>query len=63
MKDINNKNCIKLYEVMEDKMEEDDPDYDNASEKIYMILELAKYKEIMVWNENTYRFIPNKILL
>lgn len=28
-----------------------------------MIMELAKYKEIMSWNENTYRFVPNPQLI
>ena len=28
-----------------------------------MIMELAKYKEIMSWNENTYKFVPNPKLL
>ena len=28
-----------------------------------MILELAKYKEIMTWNTNTYDFVPNPFLL
>lgn len=28
-----------------------------------MIMELAKYKEVMSWNENTYRFVPNQKLL
>lgn len=28
-----------------------------------MILELAKYKEIMTWNSTNYNFIPNSILL
>jgi len=26
-------------------------------------MELAKYKEVMTWNENTYTFVPNPKLL
>ena len=52
---VKNKNCIELIEVIEDKTDE----YD----KIYAILELAKYKETMLWCENTYKFKPNPILL
>ena len=54
MKNIFNSNCIQLYEVIEDTQEDDD-----ASDKIYMILELAKYKEIMTWDQNNYNFVPN----
>ena len=28
-----------------------------------MIMELAKYKEVMSWNENTFRFVPNPKLI
>jgi hypothetical protein len=59
MKNIRNQNCIQLYEVIQDTYEDDD----DASDKIYMILELAKYKEIMTWNSNSYDFVPNPILL
>jgi hypothetical protein len=59
MKNIRNQNCIQLYEVIQDTDEDDD----DASDKIYMILELAKYKEIMTWNSNSYDFVPNPILL
>jgi hypothetical protein len=41
--------------VIEDKTDE----YD----KIYAVLELAKYKETMMWCENIYKFKPNPILL
>lgn len=30
------------------------------SEKIYLIMELARYKEVMSWNTNTYKFEPNQ---
>jgi serine/threonine protein kinase len=59
MKNIRNQNCIQLYEVIQDADENDE----DASDKIYMILELAKYKEIMTWNSNSYDFVPNPILL
>ena len=59
MKNIRNKNCIQLYEVIQDTDEDDD----EASDKIYMILELAKYKEIMTWNSNSYDFVPNPVLI
>ena len=55
MKLVFNPNCIQLYEVIEDTQEDDD----DASDKIYMILELAKYKEIMTWDQNNYNFVPN----
>ena len=44
-------------------MEEGDEDEDEQSEKLYMIMELAKYREVMTWNENTYKFVPNSKLL
>ena len=50
---VKNENCIKMIEVIEDTSE--DPD----NEKIYAILELAKYKEIMTWDENASKFVPN----
>ena len=28
-----------------------------------MIMELAKFKEVMSWNENTFRFVPNPKLI
>ena len=34
---------------------------DDASNKIYVIMELAVHKESMTWNENAYCFNPNKI--
>ena len=52
---IKNTYCITLNEVIEDKTDE----YD----KIYAVLELAKYKETMMWCENSYKFKPNPILL
>jgi serine/threonine protein kinase len=65
MKNVFHQNCIQLYEVIEDKIEEgdEDEDEDERSEKLYMIMELAKYKEVMSWNENTYKFDPNPKLL
>ena len=44
-------------------IQDTDEDDDDASDKIYMILELAKYKEIMTWNSTNYDFVPNPILL
>jgi hypothetical protein len=44
-------------------IQDTDEDDDEASDKIYMILELAKYKEIMTWNSNSYDFVPNPVLL
>ena len=34
------------------KIEEEEIDEDELSEKIYMIMELAQYKEIMSWSES-----------
>lgn len=63
MKHINHPNCVKLYEVIEDVPNKDDQGNDisddDLSEKIYLIMELAKYKEVMSWNTNTYRFEAN----
>lgn len=63
MKHINHPNCIKLYEVIEDVPQKDadgnDISDDDHSEKIYLIMELAKFKEVMSWNTNSYRFEPN----
>ena len=28
-----------------------------------MIMELAKYQEVMTWNTNTYQFTPNSFLI
>ncbi len=44
-------------------IQDTDEDDDDASDKIYMILELAKYKEIMTWNSTNYDFVPNPVLL
>lgn len=49
--------------MIEDKYEEDEEGADEQSEKLYMVMELAKYKEVMTWNENTYTFVPNPKLL
>jgi serine/threonine protein kinase len=65
MKHINHPSCIKLYEVIEDVPEKDDQGNDlsddNNSEKIYLIMELAKYKEVMSWNTSTYKFEANPV--
>ena len=54
MKKVDHKNCIKLYEVMEDVPQKDEDGNelsdDNLSEKLYMILEFARHKEIMSWS-------------
>ena len=64
MREVQHENCVQLYEVIEDRYEEEDEEgEDDQSEKLYMIMELAKYKEIMSWNENTYRFVPNPQLI
>ena len=64
MKYINHPNCVKLYEVIEDEPAKDeegnDVSDDDLSEKIYLIMELAKYKEVMSWNTSNYKFEPNK---
>jgi serine/threonine protein kinase len=65
MKCVDHVNCVKLYEVIEDvpqKNEEgNDVSDDDLSEKIYLIMELARHKEVMSWNTNTYKFEPNPI--
>ena len=63
MKDVSHENCIQLYEVIEDKYEDDEDGADDQSEKLYMVMELAKFKEVMSWNENIYRFVPNPRLI
>jgi [calcium/calmodulin-dependent protein kinase] kinase len=63
MKHIDHPNCIKLYEVIEDEPLKDEEGNelsdDDLSEKIYLIMELAKYKEVMSWNTSNYKFEPN----
>ena len=65
MAKIHHENCIRLYEVIEDPDDEDSDDMfgEQVSTKIYCVLELAKYKEIMTWNETSFKFEPNKHLL
>lgn len=63
MKQVRHRNCIQLYEVIEDSYEQDDDEEEERSEKLYMVMELAKYKEIMSWDENTYQFVPNPQLV
>ena len=62
---IQHDNCISLYEVIQDPDDEDSDDMfgEQVSPKIYCVLELAKYKEVMTWNETTFKFEPNKFLL
>jgi serine/threonine protein kinase len=65
MRHINHPSCIKLYEVIEDVPAKDDDGNDlsddNLSEKLYLIMELAKYKEVMSWNTSTYKFEANPV--
>ena len=67
MKLVSHQNCIQLKEVIEDVPKKDDEGNDvsddDLSEKIYMIMELARFKEVMTWNVNTYKFIPNPCLI
>jgi serine/threonine protein kinase len=44
-----------------DEIIEDDDEIEDASDKIYVVMELALYKEIMTWNEATYQFVPNVV--
>lgn len=66
MKQVSNLNCIQLFEVIEDVPKKDDEGNDisddDLSQKLYMIMEFAKYKEVMTWNINNYKFIPNSKL-
>ena len=52
-----------MHEIIEDVPQKDqdgnDISDDDLSNKIYVIMELAVYKEVMTWNENTYKFVPN----
>ena len=65
LKLIDHPNCIKVIEIIEDVPLKDDEGNDlsddDLSNKIYVVMELAAYKEVMAWNENTYKFVPNKI--
>lgn len=65
MSRIQHKNCIRLYEVIQDPDDEDSDDMfgEQLSPKIYCVLELAKYKEVMTWNETSFKFEANKHLL
>lgn len=66
MKQVHHENCIQLHEVIEDLPKKDDEGNDisddDLSQKLYMVMELAKYKEVMSWNINNYKFIPNSKL-
>lgn len=66
MKKVNHKNCIKLYEVMEDVPQKDEDGNelsdDNLSEKLYMILEFARHKEIMSWSTDQLQFVSNPFI-
>lgn len=46
--------------MIEDIPKKDDEGNDisdgELSDKIYMIMELARYKELMTWNMNSYKF-------
>ena len=63
MKRIDHPKCIKLYEVIEDVPAKDDEGNDisddDLSEKMYLVMELSKFKEVMSWNTSTYKFEPN----
>jgi serine/threonine protein kinase len=65
MKSVNHHNCVKLYEVIEDVPKKNEQGNevsdDDLSEKIYLIMELAKHKEVMSWNTSTYKFEPNPV--
>ena len=67
MKLVKHENCIQLHEVIEDVPKKDDEGNDisddDLSQKIYMVMELAKFKEVMSWNVNNYKFLPNSSLL
>jgi serine/threonine protein kinase len=67
MKLVNHNNCIQLYEVIEDVPKKDDEGNDisddELSEKIYLVMELARHKEVMTWNLNDYKFVPNPCLI
>lgn len=41
----------------------DDDDSRTLSEKIYMVMELARYKEVMTWESSTFKFNANPVLL
>jgi len=43
--------------------DDEDEDTSSFSEKIYMIMELARHKEVMTWSTTTYKFHPNAVLL
>lgn len=59
---VNHQNIIKVHEIIEDVPAQNmDQSDDEASDKIYVIMELAVYKEVMTWNENTYQFAPNPV--
>lgn len=55
-KNLRHPNIIRVDEIIEDDDEQDD-----GSDKIYVVMELAIFKEIMAWNEATYQFVPNKV--
>ena len=52
-KSLNHPNIVKLYEIIDD--EED--------EKIHLILNYCKHGEILTFDEDKMKFIPNSALL
>lgn len=62
---IDHPNIIKVFEIIEDipKKDKDGNDIsdDQLSDKIFVIMELAQFKEVMKWNEKTYEFLPNPV--
>lgn len=48
MKSLNHPNVIRLHEVINPPNEED----------LLLVIDYAKYGEIMSWNEETHKFVP-----
>lgn len=62
-------NLNQVYELDDDQkfelqpFEEGESSDDSLSEKIYLVMELAEYRQVMTWNTHSFVFMPNPILL
>ena len=51
---VRNSHCIQVFEIIEDDTEE-------ISDKIYVIMELSQFQEVMHWDTSKFIFKPNGV--
>ena len=51
---VRNSHCIQVLEIIEDETEE-------ISDKIYVIMELSQFQEVMLWDTSKFVFKPNSV--